>query len=201
MPTALNQPAARQIKNRELLNNQRFTNDGNTREIISELVDRSDQTPTRETVPRNRPVRSVESCPATSREDHAWLVALTFPPLLREEQPPGDAPNLVPQFNPNSGVAGIAPAPGVAGRAFASSLGRRDQSGGAGEFRARHVFREGADNRARGGCAPFSISEFGFKSENAAFVTDCQNARIIVDSGAAKAKTHSADFVHETADN
>jgi len=33
-----------------------------------------------------------------------------------------------------------------------------------GNFRCARVFREGAENRSRGGCAPFSHSEFGLKN-------------------------------------
>ena len=66
-------------------------------------------------------------------------------------------------LNPNSDVAGIAPASGVAGRAPAFRIGRGVVSPGVEKFLAPGVFREGAENSARGGRAPIPISEFGFK--------------------------------------
>ena len=59
------------------------------------------------------------------------------------------------------------PAAGVAGRALASSargLGRDETLG---IFPGREVFREGAENSARGGRAPHSASEFGLNPRQA----------------------------------
>ena len=69
---------------------------------------------------------------------------------------------------PNSEVAGITPAPGVAGRALASRIRRAFALQGIGKFRAPGVFREGAENSARGGRAPFPTSKFELMSSRRA---------------------------------
>ena len=61
---------------------------------------------------------------------------------------------------------GSTPAPGVAGRALAASSCAHGEHVGKELFSAYGVFREGAENSARGGRAHHSISEFGFKIGN-----------------------------------
>ena len=54
---------------------------------------------------------------------------------------------------------GSTPAPGVAGRALAASFPRAVTDRTLEKIRTPNVFREGAENGARGGRAPFFISE------------------------------------------
>ena len=61
---------------------------------------------------------------------------------------------------------GITPAPGVADRDLAGSILRIILARTFGTFSRARVFREGAENCARGGRAPFSISESGLNKQS-----------------------------------
>lgn len=74
------------------------------------------------------------------------------------------------RFNPYSEATGSTPVVGVAGRAPAARLWIVGVAERIGKLRAPRAFREGAENHARGGRAPVSISEIGFNFAGKAWI-------------------------------
>ena len=77
------------------------------------------------------------------------------------------APKLQPKhLSPNSEVPGARPPRAWLDAPSRPAFSARDRFPAGAQFPAAGVFREGAENSARGGRAPLSISEFGVSSRD-----------------------------------